>query len=48
MLIFLRLFSFPLLKGDPATALKDPGSVVLTETTAKKYFGKQRSNGQSD
>lgn len=36
---FFTLFSFPLLKGDPATVLKDPASVVLTEATAKKYFG---------
>ncbi len=36
---FFTLFSFPLLKGNPQTALKNPGSVVLTESTAKKYFG---------
>ncbi|MEO6638702.1 MAG: ABC transporter permease [Ginsengibacter sp.] len=36
---FFSLFSFPLLKGNAATVLKDPNSVVLTETTAKKYFG---------
>lgn len=36
---FFDLFSFPLIKGDVATVLKDPGSVVLTESTAKKYFG---------
>lgn len=36
---FFSLFSFPLIKGDAATVLKDPGSVVLTETTSKKYFG---------
>ncbi|WP_218037019.1 ABC transporter permease [Spirosoma sp. KUDC1026] len=36
---FFRLSSFPLLKGDPATALTNPGSVVLTESTARKYFG---------
>ncbi|MCK8492702.1 ABC transporter permease [Spirosoma sp. RP8] len=36
---FFTFFSFPLLKGDPATALLDPASVVLTESTAKKYFG---------
>jgi putative ABC transport system permease protein len=36
---FFQLFSFPLIKGNAATVLKDPGSVVLTETTAKKYFG---------
>jgi len=36
---FFSLFSFPLIKGNAATVLKDPGSVVLTESTAKKYFG---------
>jgi putative ABC transport system permease protein len=36
---FFDLFSFPLVKGDAATVLKDPSSVVLTVTTAKKYFG---------
>ncbi|WP_229311086.1 ABC transporter permease [Larkinella soli] len=36
---FFRLFSFGLLAGDPATALRDPGSVVLTDETARKYFG---------
>src|SRR5690349_14957673 len=43
---FFTMFSFPLLKGDPATALKDPASVVLTETTAKKYFGKADPMGK--
>jgi putative ABC transport system permease protein len=36
---FFSLFSFPLLRGNPATVLKDPASVVLTRATAKKYFG---------
>jgi len=36
---FFQLFSFPLIKGNPSKVLKDPTSVVLTETTAKKYFG---------
>lgn len=36
---FFSLFSFPLIKGDAATVLKDPNSVVLTKTTAEKYFG---------
>ncbi len=43
---FFTLFSFPLVKGNPATALKDPGSVVLSEATAKKYFGKQDPMGK--
>jgi putative ABC transport system permease protein len=36
---FFSLFSFPFIKGDAVTALKDPGSIVLNQTTAKKYFG---------
>lgn len=36
---FLTVFDFPLEKGDPRTALVEPCSIVLSETTAKKYFG---------
>jgi putative ABC transport system permease protein len=36
---FFNVFSFPLVAGDAKTALAKPGSIVLTETTAKKYFG---------
>ncbi|HVU96510.1 MAG TPA: ABC transporter permease [Puia sp.] len=36
---FFCMFSFPLLRGDTATALRDLPSVVLSETIAKKYFG---------
>ena len=36
---FLQLFGFKLLEGDAATALMKPGSVVITEDIAKKYFG---------
>src|SRR6476659_677086 len=36
---FFNLFSFPLIKGNPTTALKDFNSVVMTESTAKRYFG---------
>jgi len=36
---FFDLFTFPLTYGNPSDVLKNPGSVVLTETTAKKYFG---------
>src|SRR5689334_23996883 len=43
---FFTLFSFPLVKGDPATVLKEPGSIVLTETTAKKYFGNEDPIGK--
>jgi putative ABC transport system permease protein len=37
---FLALFDFPLLKGDPWDALSRPKSVVLTETAARKFFGR--------
>jgi putative ABC transport system permease protein len=36
-----KVFTFPLLKGDPDTALKEPFSVILTEETAQKYFGEE-------
>ena len=36
---FLDVFSFPLILGNYATALNDPNSIVLTKSTAEKYFG---------
>ncbi len=36
---FLKVFQYPLLQGDAATALKDPYSIVLTESAAKALFG---------
>ncbi|SFE96143.1 ABC transporter permease [Spirosoma endophyticum] len=36
---FLTVFSYPLLAGDPPTALVRPGSVVVTERVARKLFG---------
>jgi putative ABC transport system permease protein len=36
---FFRVFSAKMLKGDVGTALMKPNSVVINETTAKKYFG---------
>jgi putative ABC transport system permease protein len=41
------IFDFPLLQGDPATALKEPFSVVLSESTAKTYFGDANPIGQT-
>jgi len=38
---FLRVFAFPLLEGDAATALKGPSpSIVITESAARSLFGK--------
>ncbi|WP_049974532.1 ABC transporter permease [Azospirillum sp. B4] len=36
---YFRLFDWPFLAGDPATAIRGSGTVVLTETAARKYFG---------
>lgn len=43
---FFKVFSFPLLKGDPASALKEPFSLVLTEKSAKKLFGDVEALGK--
>lgn len=37
---FFDIFDMPLLKGDPVTALKRPRTVVITASTARKYFGR--------
>lgn len=44
---FLHMFNFPLLKGDPATALLEPNSAVLTETTAHNLFGNEDPIGKT-
>lgn len=44
---FLRIFQFPLLGGDAATVLKDPYSIVLTESTAKLLFGQNDPLGKT-
>ena len=43
---FFTFFDFQLLKGDKTSVLKDPNSIVLTETAAKKYFGKEDPIGK--
>ncbi len=41
-----QVFSIPLIKGDPATALKEPRSLVLSESMARKYFGSEDPIGK--
>lgn len=36
---FFKVFSFSVIAGDPEKALLNPDALVLTEETAKKYFG---------
>jgi len=38
---FFKVFTFPLLSGDPTAALIDKHSIVITEKTARKFFGKR-------
>jgi putative ABC transport system permease protein len=35
---FFEVFTFPLIKGNPKTALVQPNSIVLTEEMAVRYF----------
>src|SRR5215218_9882073 len=42
-----NMFDFTLLKGNKKTALKEPFSIVFSETAAKKYFGKTDPVGQT-
>ena len=42
-----RVFSFPLVKGDAATALREPNTAVLSETLAAKLFGADDPLGRS-
>ena len=44
---FLRIFSFPLVRGDAATALEEPETAVLTEFLARKYFRDENPLGQT-
>ena len=43
---FLQIFSFPLVKGDPKTALMEPSSIVLTESLAKSLYGDKDPMGE--
>jgi putative ABC transport system permease protein len=40
------VFTFPLIKGNPKTALTEPYSVLLTEDVAHKYFGDEDPLGK--
>jgi putative ABC transport system permease protein len=36
---FFKIFSFPIIEGNAATALDAPDKIVVTKSMAKKYFG---------
>jgi putative ABC transport system permease protein len=43
---FLKMFTYPLVKGDKNTALDSPFSAVMSENLAEKYFGKEDAIGK--
>ena len=44
---FFKVFSFDVLKGNKDEALTSPQSMVITEETAEKYFGKEDPIGKT-
>jgi len=42
-----RVFDLDFIAGDPATALRDKNSIVITESFARKYFGKEDPMGKT-
>lgn len=44
---FYDFFGYRLKRGDPATALKGPNKVVITESIARKYFGGRNPIGET-
>ena len=44
---FFQTFTFPLIKGQKGSALKDPNSVYISTSAAKKYFGDGDPLGQT-
>ena len=42
-----EVFTFPLIEGDPKTALVSPNCIVISESTAKRYFGDEPAMGKT-
>jgi putative ABC transport system permease protein len=43
---FLKMFTFPMIKGDPENALSGTSSLVMTERVAIKFFGDENPIGK--
>ncbi len=43
---YFNMMSFPAVAGNPVAALRDAGTVVITEATAQKLFGKEDPMGK--
>ncbi len=44
---FFEIFSFKLLEGDPYTTLRNPMEMVVSESSARKYFGDENPIGKA-
>ncbi len=44
---FLHIFSFPVVAGEGAKALEQPGKILVTEKMAEKYFGHTEVLGET-
>ncbi|MHA4842548.1 ABC transporter permease [Flavitalea antarctica] len=44
---FLEIFSFPLIAGNKNTAMSRPDAILLTQSMAKKYFGREAALGRT-
>ncbi|MBE7174675.1 MAG: ABC transporter permease, partial [Williamsia sp.] len=44
---FFQVFSLPLIQGDAKTALIQPGTTVITQEMARKFFGSENPIGKS-
>lgn len=44
---FFKVFTVLMIEGDPSTALDEPNSIVINETTAKKYFNSTHVIGKT-
>jgi putative ABC transport system permease protein len=44
---FFSMFTYPLISGNPSTALVRPNSMVISKSTAEKHFGKENPIGKT-
>jgi putative ABC transport system permease protein len=44
--LFFKVFDYEFVHGDPTTALKEDNAIVLTEDTARKFFGNKNAMGE--
>ncbi|MBN1271831.1 MAG: ABC transporter permease [Candidatus Aminicenantes bacterium] len=42
-----QIFSFPFIQGNADTALKQPSDMIISETMAEKYFGRENPIGKT-